>query len=720
MANEQAAAGVEKILKAARSISTRYKTKKLTNILATDRTAIDAGLAAIGDTNLSIIITSSRTGATPLPGAAVTDTLAPNQPTGLSVVEGASTLTWSWDPSFDNYDGTSTASGVKEYDLELDGSITVVSTANTSVLPAPTFAVIGSYSPPPSHTQTGDSHQIVSAGTGIDGTADQCAFLYWSVSGDFKLQCRVDSFTGAGGEYALAGLMVRESTAAGSIYTALYQWLSALSRGVQHKKRTATDGAKTTGTAVSGNGEDRWLQIERSGSTFTYRYSIDGGAWTTLATETVTMNSAVLIGTFCSDLQASPVPLTATFLQTGYTTVSRPSYVQTTTGSHTARVRARDLSASANVSTWAPSVTGAASDQLLTWNPGHYAMPDHHMYPSKYTLIESDIASLVTPTDKRAKLTGVRLLGTWGMFEPTQGNYDFSKLDYFIAYAKARGLRSILSINVRRYGGAVPSVPQVDYRDTTLPDYVITNGWAGLNTDDLGGYSARLDITACMTAYLAMIAALGAHLNSEPYFEMFETGETSAAFATGQGYSSTSWNTQWLRVPAALRAAFPNKPAVIDCNYHNSVTNTNTLVDDCIVQGTGIGGPDTMPQHAGTTDDHWGFQALGGAGDYGGGYDFGTSDRRGSVPAKAGQEVIQDASYTPASIYTHAYDIYRASHMTWTMHADGATTRYGVPVPAMEWETGVWPYLRDNSVPMRTAFPTRLTTLGYSASTGAT
>ena len=726
MTNETVAAGVSKILAAARSIRNRYATRKLTSLLAADRKAIEQGLTEIGEADVPFIITSTKSNATPLPGApAASDTLAPNQPTGLSVTEGSDRLTWSWDAAFDKYDGSVDASGVKEYDLEIDGSTTVVSTANTSILPAPTFAVIGSVSPPPSITQAGDSFTMTCAGTGIDGTADQCAFLYWTVNGDFKLNVRVDSFTGGGGgEYAPAGLMVRESTAAGSIYTAVYQWLSALSKGVQHKKRTATDGAKTTGASASGDNEDCWLQIERSGSTFIYRYSVDGGAWTTLASETVTMSSTVLIGAFCSDLQATPVVLTATFLQLGYVTVSNPSYVQVTTGTHTARVRARDNASPGNVSAWSPAVTGVASGQLLSWNPGHYAMPDHHMYPSKYTLIETDINSLVTPTDKRAKLVGVRLLGTWGMFEPTQGNYDFSKLDYFIAYAKARNLRVILSINVRRYGGSVPGVPQSDYRDTTLPDFAITNGWAGANTDDLGGYSARFDITACMDAYLAMLAALGAHVNSEPFFEMFETGETSAAFAAGQGFNQSAWNTQWLRVPAALKTSFPNKVCVVDCNYHSSVAATNQLVDECIVQGIGVGGPDTMPQNLGTTDDHWGFMHLGGVGvrtdPVYGPYDFGTVDSRGAVPAKAGQEVVQDTSFTPASIYGHAYNIYKASHMTWTMHGSGVTTRYGDPVPAMAFDTGVWPYLRDNSVPMRTGFPTRLTTLGYSASTGAT
>jgi len=728
MANETVAAGVSKVLAAAKSIRNRYATRKLTSLLAADRKAIEQGLIEIGDADVPFIITSSKSNATPLPGApAASDTLAPNAPTGLTVVADSTSLTWSWDASFDRHDGSVSASGVKEYDLEIDGVSTTVSTANANALSAPTFATIGGVTPPPSISQVGDAYTMTCAGTGIDGTADQCAFLYWSVSGNFKLNVRVDSFTGAGYEYAMAGLMVRESTAPGSVYVSMYQWLSALSKGVQHKKRVATDGARTSGLALAGNNEDRWLQIERTGSTFTYRYSEDGGTWLDLASETVSMNSAVLIGAFACDLQVSPVVLTAVFLQLGYTQSTRPSYVQSTTGTHTARVRARDLATPVNISAWSPSVSGTVVDEEyvpVSWNVGHYAFPDAHMFPSKYSQIESEINSLVTPTDKRDKVKGAVLLCTWAMLNPVAGTYDFTKLDYFINYCKTRSLRVCLYLSTRRYGGSIPGTPQADYREAWLPDYVIDNGWAGLNTDDLGGYSARFDITACTDAYLTFIAALGAHLNSEPYFEIVCSPELSAAFKTGQGFSQSNWNTQWLRFPAAFAAAFPNKLVAMTANYHSSVSTTNAFVDECITQGVSITGPDIMPQNNGTTDDHWGFMHLGGVGvrtdpTYGP-YDFGSTNLQGKVSASCGQQVIQDTSFTPATIYSHGYNVYYLDHIFWTMHPDGATTRGGTPVPAMEWDTGVWPYLRDNSATLRNSFPTRLTELGKTALIGGT
>jgi len=370
------------------------------------------------------------------------------------------------------------------------------------------------------------------------------------------------------------------------------------------------------------------------------------------------------------------------------------------------------------------TVTILSSGAAKSWNPGMYAFPDHHMFPSKYSSIESDINSLIAPTDKRSRVKGVWLLCTWAMLNPSPGTYDFAKLDYFISYLKSRGLRVGLYLSIRRYGGNIPGTPQADYRESWLPDFVISNGWAGTNTDDLGGYTARLDITACTDAYITFINALGAHLNSEKYFEEVCSPELSAAFATGQGFNQSNWNTQWLRLPAAFAAAFPNKIVTFSANYHSSVSTTNAFVDECVTRGVGVTGPDIMPQNSGSSEDHWGFMHLAGVGvrtnPIYGPYDFGTVNQIGRVPTSCGQQVIQDTDFTPASIYGHGNSAYYLNKYIWTMHPDGATTRYGDPVPAMEWETGVWPYLRDTNPSVISTFPTRLTELGFTAVTGET
>jgi hypothetical protein len=369
-------------------------------------------------------------------------------------------------------------------------------------------------------------------------------------------------------------------------------------------------------------------------------------------------------------------------------------------------------------------ITTLTSGASKSWNPGMYAFPNQHMFPSKYANIESDINSLIAPTDKRSRVTGVFLLVSWAMLNPSPGVYDWTKLDYFIDYLKDRNLRVGLYLTVRRYGGAVPGTPQADYREAWLPDFVISNGWAGVNTDDLGGYTARFDITACTDAYLTFIAALGAHLNGEPFIEEICSPELSAAFAPGQGFSQANWNTQWTRMPAAFALAFPNKIVTFSANYHSSVTVTNAFVDECMAQGVGITGPDIMPQNSGSSEDHWGFMHLAGVGvrvnPVYGPYDFGTTNYIGRVATSCGQQVIQSTSFTPSLIYSHGNTAYYLNKYIWTMHGDGVTTRFGTPVPAMEWETGVWPYLRDTNPAVISTFPTRLAELGFTPVTGET
>lgn len=65
MANEKIAAGVAKILAAAKSIRSRYAAKKLTSILTADRKAIEQGLLDIGDADVPVILT--RINGVPVP-----------------------------------------------------------------------------------------------------------------------------------------------------------------------------------------------------------------------------------------------------------------------------------------------------------------------------------------------------------------------------------------------------------------------------------------------------------------------------------------------------------------------------------------------------------------------------------------------------------------------------------------------------------------------------
>ena len=91
MANEKIAAGVAKILAAAKSIRSRYAAKKLTSILTADRKAIEQGLLDIGDADVPLILTRVNGVPAPTPNTSTDELNATFE--GLSLVSEGGTDT---------------------------------------------------------------------------------------------------------------------------------------------------------------------------------------------------------------------------------------------------------------------------------------------------------------------------------------------------------------------------------------------------------------------------------------------------------------------------------------------------------------------------------------------------------------------------------------------------------------------------------------------------
>jgi hypothetical protein len=136
---------------------------------------------------------------------------------------------------------------------------------------------------------TTNADQMVVAATGLDiwGSTDGGSFLYTSLSGDFDLRVRVEDIAGSVNVNTRGGLMVRESTAAGSRNIAALTYADALHWVVT--ARLATDGATSIpGYPSAGlvlrqsphpNG---WLRIVRSGQTFNTYFSSNNLDWVVL------------------------------------------------------------------------------------------------------------------------------------------------------------------------------------------------------------------------------------------------------------------------------------------------------------------------------------------------------------------------------------------------------------------------------------------------------
>jgi regulation of enolase protein 1 (concanavalin A-like superfamily) len=151
---------------------------------------------------------------------------------------------------------------------------------------------IGSVGVPGSATFLDGTFTLKGSGADIWETADGCHFISRSLSGDFVITARLASMSNTD-YWAKAGLMVRESTAAGSRNVSLL--VTPEGGGTRLQWRTSAGGS-TSDHQLSGSNAPLWLRIVRSANTFTGWQSDDGLTWTSTHTVTAAMTSALLLG----------------------------------------------------------------------------------------------------------------------------------------------------------------------------------------------------------------------------------------------------------------------------------------------------------------------------------------------------------------------------------------------------------------------------------------
>ncbi|GEM_PF-1692250 len=132
--------------------------------------------------------------------------------------------------------------------------------------------------------------QVKGDGADIWGNAD--GFFYWSrsLSGDGEIKARVVGVQNTD-PWAKAGVMIRETTAAGSKQVSTFL---TSANGIAFQRRETTDGISlhvaAAGTAPT------WVRLVRAGSLFTSYSSTDGIAWTVVGSATVAMGTEVMVG----------------------------------------------------------------------------------------------------------------------------------------------------------------------------------------------------------------------------------------------------------------------------------------------------------------------------------------------------------------------------------------------------------------------------------------
>lgn len=153
-------------------------------------------------------------------------------------------------------------------------------------------------------TTSGSTHTLTGSGDDIWGDADQFHFNYQTLPADGEIIAHVASFTGATDGWAKAGVMVKQSTTAGSPY-ALLAVTPANGINFQHGFDSNVAGPAT------GPG-NTWLKLKRTGDTITSFASADGQTWTQVGSATVDLDGGALVGLFVTSHNGSQLG-TATF-----------------------------------------------------------------------------------------------------------------------------------------------------------------------------------------------------------------------------------------------------------------------------------------------------------------------------------------------------------------------------------------------------------------------
>jgi regulation of enolase protein 1 (concanavalin A-like superfamily) len=133
---------------------------------------------------------------------------------------------------------------------------------------------------------------IQGGGADIWGTSDNFNYASGSVSGDVTITARLASQQNTN-VWAKAGVMLRETTAADAAYAFV---MVTPGKGVAMQYRPSTGASAVNLAETAGPIAPYWVQLVRSGSTFTGYTSSDGVIWTQLGTISIGMAGSIQAG----------------------------------------------------------------------------------------------------------------------------------------------------------------------------------------------------------------------------------------------------------------------------------------------------------------------------------------------------------------------------------------------------------------------------------------
>jgi phosphatidylserine/phosphatidylglycerophosphate/cardiolipin synthase-like enzyme/regulation of enolase protein 1 (concanavalin A-like superfamily) len=287
-----------------------------------------------------------------------TATAAPYSVTWSAVPAGSYTITA---VATDNQSASTTSSGV---------SIVVDPAPPSSTLPDGWSKTdVGNTGATGNATAAGGTFTVTGAGADVWGTADAFHYAYRTLTGDGTIVARVATIENVNA-WTKAGVMIRNSISP-SAAQAFMLVAASPTKGVPFQRRTA-DGNSSASTSGSQSTAPRWVKLVRAGNVITGYESADGATWTTVGSDTFTMNATVLIGLAVSS-HVTGVNATATFDNVTITAAGTPPPPALPSGWSKSDVGNTGATGTASTTNGTFSVTGAGADVWGTADAFHYA-----------------------------------------------------------------------------------------------------------------------------------------------------------------------------------------------------------------------------------------------------------------------------------------------------------------------------------------------------------
>ena len=149
-----------------------------------------------------------------------------------------------------------------------------------NALPSPWLNTdVGVPAVPGSATYSSGTFTLQGKGTDLFGTSEAFHFVYRPMPGDGTIIARVDSIANATDEFAMAGVMIRDSLAPNAAHASMVVMPSFSGRAKFRYRLTTGADTSSSGPGAGGVALPQWVKLVRTGSTIQGFYSADGVTW---------------------------------------------------------------------------------------------------------------------------------------------------------------------------------------------------------------------------------------------------------------------------------------------------------------------------------------------------------------------------------------------------------------------------------------------------------